>query len=65
MIYLLDSNVWIALIRRSSAVLAARYFAMAPSADNHDLLDVQSVHFGGHAAGGDEQLLDLPYAVFQ
>jgi tRNA(fMet)-specific endonuclease VapC len=33
MIYLLDSNVWIGLIRRSSAVLAARYQSVAPSAD--------------------------------
>jgi tRNA(fMet)-specific endonuclease VapC len=32
-IYLLDSNVWIALMRGSSAVLAARYKAMAPTAD--------------------------------
>lgn len=30
MIYLLDSNVWIGLMRRSSAVLAARFQAMAP-----------------------------------
>jgi tRNA(fMet)-specific endonuclease VapC len=33
MIYLLDSNVWIGLMRRSSAVLAARFQAMAPTAD--------------------------------
>jgi tRNA(fMet)-specific endonuclease VapC len=33
MIYRLDSNVWIGLIRRSSSVLAAKYRAMAPSAD--------------------------------
>jgi tRNA(fMet)-specific endonuclease VapC len=33
MIFLLDSNVWIGLIRRSSAALAARYQAIAPSAD--------------------------------
>jgi tRNA(fMet)-specific endonuclease VapC len=33
MIYLLDANVWISLMRRSSAVLAAKYKAMAPSAD--------------------------------
>jgi tRNA(fMet)-specific endonuclease VapC len=33
MIYLLDSNVWIGLLRGSSAVLSARYTAAAPSAD--------------------------------
>lgn len=33
MIYLLDSNVWIGLVRRSSAALASRFQAMAPSAD--------------------------------
>ncbi len=33
MIYLLDSNVWIALNRGKSAVLAAKYAAMAPWAD--------------------------------
>lgn len=33
MIYLLDSNAWIGLIRRSSSVLAARFQAMALSAD--------------------------------
>jgi len=33
MIYLLDSNVWISLIRGSSTVLAARYHAAAPSVD--------------------------------
>ena len=33
MIYLIDSNVWIGLIRRSSARLVTRYEAMAPWAD--------------------------------
>lgn len=33
MTYLLDSNVWIALIRNSSAVLAARFQATAPTDD--------------------------------
>ncbi len=33
MTYLLDSNVWIGLVRRSSAELAARFRAMAPIAD--------------------------------
>jgi len=33
MIYLLDSNVWIGLIRRSSPVLATRYQAVAAAAD--------------------------------
>ena len=33
MSYLLDSNVWISLVRQSSAVLAARFRAMAPTAD--------------------------------
>ena len=33
MTYLLDSNVWISLIRRSSVVLAAKYQGMAPTAD--------------------------------
>jgi tRNA(fMet)-specific endonuclease VapC len=33
MSYLLDSNVWIGLIRRSSPLLATRYQAMAPAAD--------------------------------
>ena len=33
MIYLLDSNVWIALMRCTSTVLAAKYKAMAPTAD--------------------------------
>jgi tRNA(fMet)-specific endonuclease VapC len=33
MIYLLDSNVWISLIRGTSPVLAAKYRAMAPTAD--------------------------------
>ena len=33
MIYLLDSNVWIALMRGSSALVAARYHAEAPAAD--------------------------------
>jgi tRNA(fMet)-specific endonuclease VapC len=33
MIYLLDSNVWIALMRRKSTMLAAKYKAMAPTAD--------------------------------
>ncbi len=33
MSYLLDSNVWIGLVRQSSAVLAARFRAMAPTAD--------------------------------
>ncbi len=33
MIYLLDSNVWIALIRRTSAALDARFRANACSAD--------------------------------
>jgi tRNA(fMet)-specific endonuclease VapC len=33
MIYLLDSNVWIALIRRTSPALDARFRAIAGSAD--------------------------------
>lgn len=33
MICLLDSNVWIGLLRRSSAVLSTRYQGLAPSAD--------------------------------
>ena len=33
MIYLLDSNAWIGLIRRTSPVLAARFQAVAGSAD--------------------------------
>jgi tRNA(fMet)-specific endonuclease VapC len=33
MIYLLDSNVWIGLIRRTSPALDARFQAMAPLAD--------------------------------
>ena len=33
MSYLLDPNVWIGLVRQSSAVLAARFRAMAPTAD--------------------------------
>ena len=33
MIYLLDSNVWIGLIRKSSPALAARFLAVAGSAD--------------------------------
>jgi tRNA(fMet)-specific endonuclease VapC len=33
LIYLLDSNVWIGLIRGSSSTLAARYQALAPTAD--------------------------------
>jgi tRNA(fMet)-specific endonuclease VapC len=33
MIYLLDSNVWIGLIRGSSPLLATRYQALAPTAD--------------------------------
>lgn len=33
MSYLLDSNVWIGLLRQSSAVLADRFRAMAPTAD--------------------------------
>jgi tRNA(fMet)-specific endonuclease VapC len=33
MIHLLDSNVWIGLVRQSSAVLAARFRAVAPTAD--------------------------------
>jgi tRNA(fMet)-specific endonuclease VapC len=33
MTYLLDSNVWIGLIRRSPTVLAARFQTMAPTAD--------------------------------
>src|SRR5262245_34113890 len=33
MTYLLDSNVWISLIRGTSPVLAAKYRAMAPAAD--------------------------------
>src|SRR5579875_1169464 len=33
MIYLLDTNVWIGLIRGLSGVLLAKYRAMAPTAD--------------------------------
>jgi tRNA(fMet)-specific endonuclease VapC len=33
MTYLLDANVWIALLRRSSPLVAARFQAAAPSAD--------------------------------
>src|SRR5437868_12714509 len=33
MSYLLDSNVWIGLIRRTSPSLATRYQALAPTAD--------------------------------
>jgi tRNA(fMet)-specific endonuclease VapC len=33
MIYLLDSNVWIALLRRSSALLAIKFQAVASTAD--------------------------------
>ena len=33
MIYLLDSNVWISLIRGTSPVLAAKYQSMSPTAD--------------------------------
>jgi hypothetical protein len=33
MIYLLESNVWIGLIRRTSSSLATRYQALAPAAD--------------------------------
>ena len=33
MIYLIDSNVWVSLIRGISPVLAAKYQAMAPMAD--------------------------------
>jgi tRNA(fMet)-specific endonuclease VapC len=33
MIYLLDSNDWISLIRGSSAVLTTRFQAMAPTSD--------------------------------
>jgi tRNA(fMet)-specific endonuclease VapC len=31
--YLLDANVWVALLRRSSPLLAARFQAAAPSGD--------------------------------
>ena len=33
MIYLLDSNVWIGLIRGSSPLLASRYQTLAATAD--------------------------------
>jgi tRNA(fMet)-specific endonuclease VapC len=33
MIYLLDSNVWISLVRGTSLVLAAKFLVMAPTAD--------------------------------
>jgi tRNA(fMet)-specific endonuclease VapC len=33
MTYLLDANVWVALLRRSSPLVAARFQAAAPSAD--------------------------------
>ena len=45
MIYLLDSNVWIYLMRKKSIVLAARFTAMAPTAD----IRVRSVKGDSHA----------------